>query len=128
MDAGVDVTAAPEAAPVEFVRAIYDAVMGGRYALAAVLALMGTVLLARYSRPAWFGGDVRGTMQALGLSVAGALVTALGAGRPVDWSLAATALGVGLAAIGGWSGIYKRLLVPLWGTWFAPPPATRPRG
>lgn len=114
MDAGVDVAAAAEAAPVEFVRSIYDAVMSGRYVLAVVLALMGAVLLARRLRPSWFAGDVRGTALALGLSVLGALGTALGAGKPVDWSLLAMALGVGLAAIGGWSGVYKRLLVPLW--------------
>lgn len=95
----------------ELARPVFDAVMAGQYPLAAALALVLLVAVARKwlaPRVPFFGSDAGGALLALAGSFGGAVATALLAGATLSWSVAWTALGVAFTAAGGYS-LVKRL-------------------
>ena len=59
----------------------------------------------------WFKGDRGGTLLVGGLALLGGLASALAADQSIDFSLLTGAIGVGLTAIGGYTGV-KKLIWP----------------
>lgn len=112
--AGENVSEATEMPLLEMAKPILDAVRGGQGVLAAALALVFCVSLARRyggKRFPFLMSDAGGSALTLLGGFGGALATALMAGTVPSFGLAMTALGVAFAAAGGYTMI-KRLAVP----------------
>ena len=75
---------------------------------AVLLALIALVSVLRRFLPV-MQTDRAGAVAALVLAMLGGLATALASGRPLDLPLVATAIGIGLKAIGGYVGVRKLL-------------------
>lgn len=93
---------------------IFDAVMGGHWALVAAAVLMLAVYLLRKfgaGKIPFLATDAGGALTVLATSELGALANALAAGQPLSWGLVWQALSVGFAAAGGWA-ILKKALLP----------------
>ena len=102
----------PEGDPLGYLAQIYGFAHDGRIALAIVLGLMGVVWALRSYKPAWFGGDVRGAALAMAAALIEALGLALYNGATLSAGLVKAALLSAVLAMGGWSGVWKRLLQP----------------
>lgn len=101
---------------IDVARPVLDAILAGQYTAAAALGLvLAVALLRRYGSRAlpWLHSDVGGAVLALGTSLGGALATALMAGASLSGGLLWTALGVAIAAAGGYAMIKKLIIVPL---------------
>jgi hypothetical protein len=99
----------------DLIKPIFEAVKSGNSFLAAAMTLVLLVALARrygISRFPFLGSDAGGAAMTLVGSFGGALSTALLAGSAPSLGLLSTALGIAVAASGGYS-MAKRLLVPL---------------
>ncbi len=100
---------------VEFVRPLYEAVLGGRWAFAACIGLvLLTTLARRYGSRyvPWLAGSEGGAVLLLAGSFGGALATALGAAQWPTSGMLWTALTVAVSAAGGYT-LVKALAVPL---------------
>lgn len=101
----------------DLARPLYDAFVGGHYAFAAAGLVVVLVAAARrYGGQVypWFHTDAGGAALALVGAAASALVAGLAApGAAVNLTLLWSALGVGVAAAGGFA-IVKHLLVEPW--------------
>jgi hypothetical protein len=111
-------TMAPEEGSLlELARPIFDAVMQGHYIASAALALVFVVALVKRYAPAKFSpyvhSDAGGALTTLLMAFGGALATATVGGAPWTWAMMWTALGVGLAAMGGYTAIKRLFVVPL---------------
>ncbi len=111
-------TMAPEEGNLlELARPIFDAVMAGHYIAAAALALVFSVALVKRYAPGKFGtyvhSDAGGALTTLLMAFGGALATATLGGAPWTWAMCWTALGIGVAAMGGYTVIKKLFVVPI---------------
>lgn len=111
--------ASDEGSILELAKPVFDAVMSGQGWLAAALALVLTVGAARRYLPAWFPkrmgwikSDAGSTLSTFLLSLGGAFATAFAAGAAPSMLIAKTALGVAIAAAGGYQAL-KHLVAPL---------------
>ena len=89
-------------------QALLDAVRAGNYGLAAAVVIVALVAFLRvYGARFWppLGSRVAGPILAVAGSMAGAVLTALAAGQPVTMGLVLSALMVGLASVGLFSGV-----------------------
>lgn len=97
----------------DLAKPVLDAVMGGRFAYAASLALVLLVALGRrygVSRWKFLATDAGGSLLVLLGAFGGALATALAAGAGMSWGLLWAAVGVAVSASGGYT-LVKRLVV-----------------
>src|SRR5574343_155164 len=101
-------------APIEFARVVYQAVVSGNYWLVASLVLIAVLWAVRKVRPSWFATDLVGTATAFGFALLGALAASFGAGAGVSATLFVAAFKVGLGAVGGFSVLWKKVILPLW--------------
>jgi hypothetical protein len=104
----------PSADPVGFFESVYRAVADHDYKVAAALALVALVWAARTfgaSKIPWLKTDRGGVALALGVSLAGAMASALMAHAKLTAHTFLVALQVGVLAAGGWT-MVKRLLWP----------------
>jgi hypothetical protein len=122
----------PSADLAAFARMILAAALSGNWPLLVVLALIGAVELFRRLAPwPWSKTRFAGWAALLLFSALGALGTALLAGGAFTWGLAATALGIGFTAAGGYQALKDFLPIVL--QWLAnrravsaPAPAPQP--
>ena len=104
--------AEPEAL-LDLAKPVLAAVMSGQYAYAAALALVFAVAAARRyggARVPFLRSDAGGALLAVGGAFAGALATSIAASGAISIGLLWSALGVAVAAGGGYS-LIKRLIV-----------------
>lgn len=106
----------PQDGSLDVAKTIYDAITGGHYAYAAAAGLVLVVaLVKRYLGPKvpWLHSDVGGSLLTLTGAFGGAMATSLAGGGPVTWSLAKSAIAVGVTAAGGYALIKKLIIEPL---------------
>lgn len=139
MENQTGVIADPNTAPLDFALQIWNGIQNGSVGTttAVVLALILAVAVARKLQPTWFEGatsdakDVRGVALALGLAFLGALGLAAGAGKSIDPKIAWGAFMTAAAAMGGYAGLWRRLLKPLleplWHRFFSKSDKTDPK-
>jgi hypothetical protein len=107
----------------DLLKPVYDAVTGGRYALAGALGIIALVALGkRYLGDSWKNSagvgflhtDLGGTLSALVAAVGTALAAALGApGAHISFGMVESALLVGVGAAGGFAVLKNLLFEPL---------------
>lgn len=107
-------TVAEDGNLLDLARPIFDQVMAGHYVAAAALALVFSVALVKRYAPGKFGtfvhSDPGGALTTLLMSFGGALATATMGGAAWSLGMMWMALGVGFAAMGGYTAI-KRLVI-----------------
>jgi hypothetical protein len=81
--------------------------------IGAAAGTMIATLLARFLGPDALKGDVAGAILALVVAVIGGAVGMLRGTEPASWHTVGVALMAGVLAMGGWSGLWKRILLPL---------------
>ena len=108
-----DLAERAEADPLAVGLELVDAVRKGNWRLAIALGLALLMVLGAKARDKvkWFRGDRGGALLVMGLSLAGALATALASDAALDWKLFLGAAGVAWTAVGGYTW-FKRLVWP----------------
>lgn len=104
---------APDASVFEMLRPVYDALIGGHYALTTVLVVLVIVgLLRKFASPgSWIFTNPGGTALAMVFSMASALAVTLAApGVAVSLAMLKSAFMVGVGAAGGFA-VLKNLLI-----------------
>lgn len=81
--------------------------------LFGALAVMGATLVARAVGPEKFKGDAVGGLLAFAAALAGAFVEMARGAQPWNMTTIGAALMIAITAMGGWSGVWKRMLLPL---------------
>lgn len=101
----------------DLARPIFDEIMKGHYIAAAAFALVLTVALVKRYAPGkareFVQSDPGGALLTLLMAFGGALGTATMTGAPWTWGMLWTSLGVGIAAMGGYTAIKKLFVEPL---------------
>ena len=99
--------------PLEAVASLVSSIKNGQWRHAASFALVLVMLgIGKFrDKVSWFKGDRGGTLLVGGLALLGGLASALAADQSIDFSLLTGAIGVGLTAIGGYTGV-KKLIWP----------------
>ena len=110
--------AAPAAAEslLELAKPLVAAITAGQYWYAAALALvLAVAALRKYGAPrfAWMSRPWAAPAMTLVASFGGALATTLAAGTAPSWAMAWAALGIGVAAAGGWKLLKELVVDPL---------------
>jgi hypothetical protein len=113
------VGAPPSSSIIDLAKPIYNAFAGGHYAYAAAMLVVAAMAaLKQYSGTGKFGhfihSDAGGALSTVITAMGLAFVSALAApGAVVTLALFKTALGIGIAAAGGFVVVKKVLIVPL---------------